>query len=1000
LQGQTQSAAVKLNIRLSLIFWLVFCLEGYCQEGIDYDLKKPAKYENRTLGYEKTYETKFKAPRHFIQNTVTHYNYYFNANNKLNAVIGRAKTQFRDDFTKLLPFYNYTLDATAKDRRELDSVIDKANTGILIHDLRNDWVDNLYMLMGKAYYFKKQFDSAYITFQFVNYAFAPREKDGYSKPIGSNSDMEQGGTALTISTKEKSNILKKAFSLPPSRNESLVWMIRTYLAGDQYNQAAVLTEILKQDPQFPGRLQPDLHELQALWFYKQNLYDSAASHLEKALDNATNINEQARWEYLIAQLYERSEKPALAEQYYEKVVSHTFDPVMEVYARLNSIRQNRGSGNGEDYIVKNIHALDKMARREIYIPYRDIIYFSAAEMELERNDKNAAISYLVKTTKNAAPGSQLKNKAFLKLGDLAFEGKNYRSAKTYYDSVNTADLAFLDSANLFLDRKKALDQIVAQLRQIDRQDSLQRIAMMTEEERNAYLKKLLRALHKQQGLSEEDQEYFQSTSFNSNSAPADLFGAGSDNSEWYFYNNSLKSRGYSDFKSKWGNRPNVDNWQVASMVSRQRVNVAKAEAGQGVAADNAAVARAAVSFESLLANVPMTPDKMKKSMDTVENALFKLGKSYQDGLPDYHSAINAYDSLLAKFPGTRFREETLFNLYYCYKKVGDEAAAANVLQLLRQQYPSGRFTALLTTPADIKSPEHIAREDATRRYDSVYASFIEGRFEDALTAKKNLDSVYGEKYWTPQLQYIEAMYYMHIRMDSVALEDFGRVIKKYPGTPIADRAKTAMDVLKDRKRMEEYLSNLKIERARDDSFAVVKNNELPKQPATEKPAVPANKNLKPGVDSSRIAKGKVKADTARAIIPAPVFRSAFVYAPEKSHDVVVLLTKVDPVYVTETRNAFNRYNRETYYNKTFDINNLSLDDSTKLVVISGFDSAGAALEYMNKARTLAPREIIPWLQAGKYSFLILSDQNLEILKSNKDMAGYKKFLSQYFPGKF
>src|SRR5450432_2501077 len=143
------------------------------------DIKKPEKYENSKLGAEKTEEKKFKLPRHFIQNTVTHYNTYFNANNKLNDVIAHAKAQHKDDYSKLLSFYSYSLDGTSREKRELDSILYKCTAGILNHDLRNDWIDNLYMLMGKAYYFRKQFDTAYITFQFVNYAFSPKEKDGY-----------------------------------------------------------------------------------------------------------------------------------------------------------------------------------------------------------------------------------------------------------------------------------------------------------------------------------------------------------------------------------------------------------------------------------------------------------------------------------------------------------------------------------------------------------------------------------------------------------------------------------------------------------------------------------------------------------------------------------------------------------------------------------------------------------------------------------------------------
>ena len=35
----------------------------------------------------------------------------------------------------------------------------------------------------------------------------------------------------------------------------------------------------------------------------------------------------------------------------------------------------------------------------------------------------------------------------------------------------------------------------------------------------------------------------------------------SKNGEWYFYNTTLKSQGYNDFKVKWGKRQNVDNWR-------------------------------------------------------------------------------------------------------------------------------------------------------------------------------------------------------------------------------------------------------------------------------------------------------------------------------------------------------------------------------------------------------------------------------------------------------
>ncbi len=159
----------------------------------------------------------------------------------------------RDDYTQLLPFYNYTLEETAREKRELDSVIYKTTAGILLHDLRSDWVDNMYMLMGRAYYYENNPDSAYVIFQFVNYAFSPKEKEGYDKPIGSNANESEGGNAMIVSTDEKRNIAKKTFSLPPSRNESLIWQIRTYLARNMMTEAASLIQTLKHDPLFPGK---------------------------------------------------------------------------------------------------------------------------------------------------------------------------------------------------------------------------------------------------------------------------------------------------------------------------------------------------------------------------------------------------------------------------------------------------------------------------------------------------------------------------------------------------------------------------------------------------------------------------------------------------------------------------------------------------------------------------------------------------------------------------
>ncbi len=140
-----------------------------------------------------------------------------------------------------------------------------------------------------------------------------------------------------------------------------------------------------------------------------------------------------------------------------------------------------------------------------------------------------------------------------------------------------------------------------------------------------------------------------------------------------------------------------------------------------------------------------------------------------------------------------------------------------------------------------------------------------------------------------------------------------------------------------------------------------------------------------------------KPDAAQLKAQTLFAASPYIWAPDNPQSVVLVMNKVDPVYVTESKNAFDRYNRENFYGKNYEISKESVSDSTKLMVIHGFANAAAALTYLDKAGNAAPREIIPWLPATKYYFVIIDDRNLEILKVNKDMQLYRKFLQVYSP---
>src|SRR5439155_4000915 len=96
-----------------------------------------------------------------------------------------------------------------------------------------------------------------------------------------------------------------------------------------------------------------------------------------------------------------------------------------------------------------------------------------------------------------------------------------------------------------------------------------------------FLKKLARQLRKQQGIKEDENAAQGSNGplfSDNNNAPTDLF---SDNTkgDWYFYNPALKSKGFTDFKGKWGNRPNSDNWRRLAAIKQGNNQLAPGSTG-------------------------------------------------------------------------------------------------------------------------------------------------------------------------------------------------------------------------------------------------------------------------------------------------------------------------------------------------------------------------------------------------------------------------------------
>jgi len=203
-----------------------------------------------------------------------------------------------------------------------------------------------------------------------------------------------------------------------------------------------------------------------------------------------------------------------------------------------------------------------------------------------------------------------------------------------------------------------------------------------------------------------------------------------------------------------------------------------------------------------------------------------------------------------------------------------------------------------------------------------------------------------------------------------------------------------IDVLKRRSEIENYLTNLQIERVKEDSVIEVAEIQVRKAPEI------ARKNDTTNQITQNAGIKKQDSIIVKNVKPVPQAPlSSFNFVSTATQFVVMLLDKVDPVYISEARNALVRYNREKFSQQSITIVKDTLDKDRSLLVFREFPDAVAAAAYTDKIKKDAAGEI-SWLPPNKYSFFIMSDANLQLLKVNKDIEAYLKLLRNYFPGKF
>jgi len=470
-------------------------------------------------------------------NMTAHYNGYFNANELVKKGEVKIKEAHKEDYDKILPIFIYGSEETAKPSYpDMEKAIEKCENVIRRHTIKaepkgqkrpeyNKWIDENYGVIGRAYFYKRNYAKAAEVFQYVN----------------------------------------RKYKQPKTSATSNTWLAKTFIRQEEYGKA--IQALNKVDPDHK-----DVSQEQKAEFYlaytdallHQKKPDKAVEKLELAIKNTKKKRDRARLYFILAQIQQDQNNSSDALANYENVIKSKPVYELEFYARINKALSYSRQGGSSAEIQKQ---LMKMLKDEKNKDYRDQIYYALGDIAWEEQRRADAIAFYQKSLEENLTNTKQKAKTFLRLADLYFDERKYESAQRYYDSTLTTISADHERYPIVKARAESLTELVAGLNAIELNDSLSVICKMSPSERD----KRLVEIQKQMQAAKDDQkrkdELAAQKAAAAAAANATASGGGITGTFWC-YNENLRKKGFDDFKDKWGDRPLKDNWRLQSLLSQ------------------------------------------------------------------------------------------------------------------------------------------------------------------------------------------------------------------------------------------------------------------------------------------------------------------------------------------------------------------------------------------------------------------------------------------------
>lgn len=701
-------------------------------------------------------------------NTTARYNGFFYAKESIKEAKTKLLADHEEDYDEILPPFIYGTEEKARAvYPQLERTIEKSSKVVERHTMdvsererrkmkhpeMNRWIDDNYFLIGQGYFYKRNYYKAEEIFRYCSRKYK-------------NPDMEaKAGT----------------------------WLARTFMElGDLSgaNNELLKVSVIKD---LDDEVLADYHMVQADYFIRREDYQKAALEMESAIAHIKKKKHKARPTFILAQLYQEIEDAQRAIDMYDAVLKLKPEYELEFYAQINQAQAFSRRGGNSTMIKEK---LEKMLKDDKNIDYRDQIYYALAGVYLEERNNEEGIANLHESLKENKGNQKQKGKSYLKLADVYFEEREYPDAQAYYDSslsiIKDNHPRYKDIKN----RAESLTDLVKNLDIIQREDSLQALSMLSPEELDARLDKIIKDLEEEERRKEE-------AAAAALAAGAQVAGGGSN---WAFYNPALLAEGYNTFKNIWGDRPLEDNWRRSRKLNE---GVQQEEEEEGSQEEVVAEAKESKipGKEELRDDIPNSPEEIEKSNAALAEAYYNCGLIYKEKLDDFENAVESFEILADRFESSKFHVLACYQLYRAYLAKEQEGyqnpfcGTCNSKywgDLLVSMYPDSEYALLVLNP-EYKSIEALRQAEEVEAYNIVLTQYRERQYSEAVAACNRVISKEKDNHLLPKYYLLRAM--STGGMDRLTGErdnyiaQLREVISLYPEAEEGIRAKEILDIL-------------------------------------------------------------------------------------------------------------------------------------------------------------------------------------------------------------